>query len=134
MPTTKIIENANDSLAFKKFTNNRYKFEQVEGETVYRMTPGLNEEEMLGMIIPIVPDLNGYAMVLSAVATPGASLPEGYKDRNDIYGLMIVNADLVLDATSVPFILLAYCGETGKVKRPASKISAEDLAEITAKG
>ena len=124
-------KNINDSMAFKKYTNNRYKFEQVDGETIYRMTPGLNADEMLGMIVPIIPDLNGYTMVFLVTPLVEQLYPEGVAHRDDIYELMYSNPD----PDGTPITALLYCGETGKVIRITGDVpTAEDFEAITAKG
>lgn len=131
MAFTKKVENSNDSLAFKQFTNNRFKVEKLEGETIYRMTPGLTGAEAIGMIIPIGSDETGrgFSMIYSGSNIPSSELPEGY-NRDDIYVCIFMDP-----SSKTPFGMLSYCGETGKAKVIASTIpSAEELAEITAKG
>ena len=122
-------DKSNKSLAFKKFTNNRYnaeRFEQPENPTdidritSHQLTPGLSSDELLGLIYsPYYSTVGGKKVYPYMTVT---SLGPLVYDDKIIDGAYLVNSASVVDfkvlyEQTYAWSYLIYVFKSGRVLR-----------------
>ncbi len=102
--------NVNDSLAFKKFTNNRYKIEMTDTESgILQMTPGLTFEELVGICVSLPGATPAMGVICLCGVCTSANIPEDHKGE--------VLIGMIGSGTS-----LYYSIKTGKATLSSAKI------------